>query len=701
MVEYKCESLGRNSGTRERNMHTRSCIRVLSQLLPLLTAATCAAAPIKVPEQEEHLWKRWLIPLPKEVSIREKAEIPVSSVRVRFPAGTGPMGANGATLLSSWFRERAGTDESEGRFEILLGVCDAQGKLQGTAVPGAERLATLPNAAQAYVIRPLGPDRLVLAAIDERGLYYAAVTLRQLLEGRIRGRRVEMPLAVVTDWPDIEERGLWGCHAIAALDIRAMAAHKMNLVESYETQLRVLPDGRGIASFELKESQAAHLSAMTIVPIITHFDYLGATGLFEAFPELKAVADPTRAQSSKVKVFPCASKPRFVGVLADWMTGLADCKGVNEISVWLSEHNVHCGCDSCRRAGQYVQETRAILAAWGRVRETHPQLGLRILLTQGSYPTNDKVLAEIPESVKVTFYDGTRTYDSTRRQMIYPLLEEFAAKGRWLGCYPQLTAWWRIVSPWSGPQFVKARMTEFARKKLHCVCGFAPPNSRMHDFNLTAAAEWSWNAEGRSERDFSLAYATRRGLRDPDAFADWTQTLGPVSWDIYGSYVPYPAFFDMAVGEIAKGTAPRLGDGIFRYFPEPAQFDRDLAAADHALTITRKLDNEGILQETLIVRGYIEMLAEVYHISRIAAAGDHTRAAELWQQLDHLSEAGRRTAAALEAWEKTVEPGIGGERFRDTLNVTRDLADVIGKALQPRFASRPAPGSTPESGAAR
>ena len=89
-----------------------------------------------------------------------------------------------------------------------------------------------------------------------------------------------------------------------------------------------------------------------------------------------------------------------------------------------------------------------MLDAWRLAREEHPHVQLRILLTQGSYSTNDKVLAEIPPEVGVTYYDGGRTYDSSRDPMIYPLLEKYAAAGHWLGCYPQLTPSWRIVCPW-------------------------------------------------------------------------------------------------------------------------------------------------------------------------------------------------------------------------------------------------------------
>ena len=43
-------------------------------------------------------------------------------------------------------------------------------------------------------------------------------------------------------------------------------------------------------------------------------------------------------------------------------------------------------------------------------REHNPKVKLRILLTQGSYDSNDKVLPEVPPEVEVSYYDGGRTY---------------------------------------------------------------------------------------------------------------------------------------------------------------------------------------------------------------------------------------------------------------------------------------------------
>ena len=70
------------------------------------------------------------------------------------------------------------------------------------------------------------------------------------------------------------------------------------------------------------------------------------------------------------------------------------------------------------------------MKAFEKAKEINPAIHLRILLTQGSYPVNDKVLEAVAEGVGVTYYDGGRTYDSSHNPMIYPLLEEYAGKGR-------------------------------------------------------------------------------------------------------------------------------------------------------------------------------------------------------------------------------------------------------------------------------
>ena len=136
------------------------------------------------------------------------------------------------------------------------------------------------------------------------------------------------------------------------------------------------------------------------------------------------------------------------------------------MNVWLAEPPAPCWCDRCRGQNPVVLQTRLIVSAFERVRQDFPGHHVRILLTQGSYPDNAKVLANIPPDVRVAYYHGGRTYDSSTRPMIEPLLERFARSGGWLSVYPQLTNSWRTVFPFTGGHFIKARMTEFVQKGL-------------------------------------------------------------------------------------------------------------------------------------------------------------------------------------------------------------------------------------------
>ena len=225
-----------------------------------------------------------VIPLPKEVSIREQVTLPVGDVRIVLAAGAAPLEQNAVRKLRSLFLENAGLDASQGKvFEILIGVCAKDGRLGDVAVPDAQRLAKLPNPRQAYLVRPVGSNRLVLTALDPRGVFYAAVTLRQLLETGFCGGELTIPLAVVTDWPDLAERGEWGTSS--SRDIEWLAERKMNLVEFHTTHEvpRTARSGR-------KSRRAVgrgQINAMNMVPIISHLNGMGHRGVYDAYPELR------------------------------------------------------------------------------------------------------------------------------------------------------------------------------------------------------------------------------------------------------------------------------------------------------------------------------------------------------------------------------------------------------------------------------
>ncbi len=653
-------------------------------LAMVVLSAAAVAAPAQVSEQEQARWIRWAIPLPKEIAIPRKVVLPASEVKLRVVGKSGGPTQTAAQELRALFKEKAKADLSRGRFEIVLGVCDAAGRLGGLAVPDAARLKSLPHPEQAYLIRPVGENRLALAALDPRGAYYAAQTLKQLLEAQFDEGRVAVPLAVVTDWPDLEWRGEWG--GSANRDVVWMSHLKMNRVESH-VRLTMTKDGRGTAHADQALIDLSRAHALNLVPIITHLNGLRRTGIYKFYPQLQGKGKSAGLKDHSRLIAPCCADPKIAEIFGDWMAALGSQPGVTDVCAWLTETHQHCSCPACSKVGQWAFEARRLVQGWRLARKKCPHLHLSILLTQGSYDTNDKVLAEIPPEVGVTYYDGGRTYDSSRDPMIYPLLEKYAAKGGWLGCYPQLTASWRIVCPWSGPQFIKFRMTEFVDKKLRALVGYATPNNKLYEFNITAAAEWSWNAHGRSEREFALAYWTRQRVKDPEAAADWAMMLGPVGWDVYGSRIPAHNFFGRAASLVANRVRPKLGKkGMFRYFPTAARIDQDLAICDRAMALAQRVGDPHMILETRVIRGYVQMIKSIYEIcTRVSRSKlpPYPVRVELQQQLNALLLAAADISDALKQWELLCGDGkrIGGSRLVDTIDVTQKTAADIADSL--------------------
>ena len=673
------------------------CLALVFATLRSLSAADLSVATKQVSKEEAEQWLRWVIPLPRQIAIDRKAVVPADQVAITLAPKASPLERSGAAGLAEVLKKKTGAQirigegrNAETAFQIVIGTCGKDGRLAGRPVPGAERLFTLPSAEQAYRIVPLADHRLALVGTAPQGVYYAAKTFKQLLSASSfnadKATSATIPLAEVTDWPDLAERGLWG--GSANEDIEWLAERKMNLVESH-VELSLSQDGRGTAVIPTRLLARAQRHAVKLVPIITHLEQL-PPAVFARYPQLKAVGDEKVWRRIGDVTPVCFSQPKAQEILVDWLTCLARYPEVTDVNVWLSENEVPCQCEKCKAVNPFVLQTRLALRAWEAAKRIKPTLRLRMLLTQGSYRSNDKVLAGVPREVGITYYDGGRTYDSSREPMIYPLLEKYAAEGRWLGCYPQLTASWRIVCPWSGPQFIKARMSEFAAKRLQCLCGYATPSNRFYEFNVTAAAEWSWNASGRSEREFSLAWATRQGLADPEKAADWAVTLGPVGWDVYGGRVPFIWVYSGVAGMLQQGK-PRLGSGIFVYFPTKEHFDHDLAVCERAMHLAQDVQAPALVEETRVIRGMVRMLKGLYLMAAATAAGkkmapdDRQRAAAALALID---EGSRDAHDGLLSWGAAVAPELvpkslgSASRLADTLECLERIAAEASDVAQ-------------------
>ena len=136
----------------------------------VLAAAQSAMAAVKVSEQEQSEWLRWVIPLPKKTRIDSKVELPASEVKITVRRGAGDTEKAAADELAALFKAKGNVTGHGKAFEILIGVCDSGGKVEDVTLTDAANLKNLPNNEQAYLIRPVGQNRLVLAALDELGV---------------------------------------------------------------------------------------------------------------------------------------------------------------------------------------------------------------------------------------------------------------------------------------------------------------------------------------------------------------------------------------------------------------------------------------------------------------------------------------------------------------------------------------------------
>ena len=236
-------------------------------------------------ENREAQWLRQLIPLPHEIAIEDEITCRPEEVSIRLQAGAGPVEQQAAAELERLFAERAGVAPGGGGFEIVLGVADAEGRLGGVEVD-VQRLKGLPHQEQAYLIQPRGREGLVLAGLGERGVYYAARTLHQLLESTLSREGVAIPLVRVVDWPDMDERGIWNFPDPEEW-IRWMSAVKLNYGKMASTTLKNVERGKPNSAAIDKEFLEEGLKFLLIrcspadgYPAVAVVVQLGENGLF-------------------------------------------------------------------------------------------------------------------------------------------------------------------------------------------------------------------------------------------------------------------------------------------------------------------------------------------------------------------------------------------------------------------------------------
>ncbi|HOW69047.1 MAG TPA: glycoside hydrolase family 20 zincin-like fold domain-containing protein [Phycisphaerae bacterium] len=640
-----------------------TCRRLMIAILLSLTpVAWGGPAAESVSEEAVRQWIRYLVPLPKQVQLTAAVTVPGSQIAVVIPGDADRLTSQARAELYAALDTEAGRGGTP-CFTITLKVGGAE----------AAPLAGLPHRDQAYLIRPTADGTgLLLVGGGERGLYYAAKTLQQLVKTKAAGGKVQIPLVTITDWPDMEDRGFWG--ADSSMHLRWMSDRKLN----YDEQISHCGVDKDkvclvrYAPYKQRMIDEGPTYGINPVPVVLHLEQLQNSGLFEAYPELAG----KNGRPGSI----CYSNPLFVDILSQWLLLWRGKPGVKEVDVWMAENlrgEKGCQCASCAGENRNVLETRAIVAAWKKALGQQPDLGLRILTSEETEKSNPRVFAELPKKVKIWYYHSLFTYNASEKPMIRPYLLGAIKEGRWLGVCANVCAIVGTYQPFTGPHFIHFRMNEFVDKGLSGLLGYPVPTMDHVRFNAEAAAEWSWNAKGRSPHEFARSWAVRQGFKDPARFAEWSDVHGPVAWDVYGSEFPSgeKRRFPGKVAELLKqGKLPELGVVLWDVYALPwgdiksvEQLEGDFKHAARSVELARELGIPEFLQESLVVQGYVNALKALWELKRIVRSGgvaeaDKPAAGRMFKMyLEGLEQA----RAALPAWEAAIPERSSSQKYTD------------------------------------
>ena len=678
---------------------------VLTLILFVFSIPSINAEVVIITQQEETLWLRHLIPLPHEIKLQRKVIMKPSDVSIIVRKNASDIEHNAAAELENLFKSKTGIAPTGKKFSIIIGIADRNGRVNGHTVTNIERINSLPNNDQAYIIQTYDDNTLILTALNGKGIYYAAVTLCQLLEPFMTSDKVTIPLANVLDWPDMEERGIWNFSDPEKF-IPWMSSMKLNYGKMVNTKIHTVEkDTENHATIDNELMMNARLTAFNYMPFIMHFNFLHTYSLFKEYPELAGVGESAlsgRYFAHKIGSqhrAPCTSQPLFTEILTEWMMDIAS-QGAGEVSCWLSERPAQCGCDECTAVGQFVLEARACVNAWHETRKTYPNFIIRLFISTTTNERYHQVCAETPEEVKLERCCANwieRVPHLPRDLLVNPLFDHYATQGRWIASYDvPLGAYGRVDTPeYKVPSSTAHRIRDFVSQLIdrkyrgaYGMLAWGSLAKETYGFNINALAEWAWNKNGRTEKEFATAWATRAGYADPEAVSEWSEIMGPVEFDVYDSEFPVCYSWGQATQMIDERTRPVLGEGMFRYYTSRKDFDAKIEACNKALNIAKKFDNPYPANETTVVRSYVKLAQALYLIADQVAIDDLSTLdsqKNLKANIDMLKQAEKENISAIKTWRSALGPEPWHQRVHDAIKGTESTVSDITQNIEGKY----------------
>ncbi|MCA9448093.1 MAG: hypothetical protein KC931_13330, partial [Candidatus Omnitrophica bacterium] len=686
-------------------MRSLKFVRLLVSLLTLFVGVVgveaIGSATADVSGAEEMDWIRHLLPLPKEVEIHHQSRFPVTSLAIRVAENA----KSRESFAKSRILEALKQNESaiSAKFTVLVGLLDQDGKLEGIEVPGGKRLIDLPNSAQAYRIARIDGTTLAVCALQPEGLSFGIRTLCQLLKVGMDGETINIPMVSITDWPDLEERGVWNYPQNSEW-IEWMSEMKLNYGNLNPDVKEIVRGETNRMTLDTELIGFAEERGFRLTPQIVHLNFLHGYGLFRAYPELAGLGDEALAgryfahkQGPQHRV-PDASNPILIDILAEWMEDLAN-QGSMDICCWLTERPATDTRRAALEEGQFVLEARAFVKAWEKAKKNHPDLEIRIFISTITDERYYKIYDELPSDLKIfrcCVTDMERVRHLPRDLFRNPLLDHYADQGRWIGTYDvPLNVNGNVETPefkipHRSPDRIKDYVIQLVERQYRAGIGMMAWHRhamKICGVKFAALAEWGWNSRGRSIEEFNLAWATREGFEAPEEAAKWLTLMGPVEWDVFDSEFPICYSWGQFIEIVKERAFPILGETVHRYYRSPESFDEKIAVCDRALELAEAFEDANYANETRVVRSYIRLAKAIHRVAELRATDPLTSLEiqdEMKKRLARLEEAGRENVTAIEKWRNELGPEEWHYRVKDAIAGTETTVDEIVRWVKNR-----------------
>ncbi len=660
-------------------------------------------------ESSQINWRERLVPLPHESKFGKISEFKADKIALIISQKlTSPVFKTAVTRLKQFCKNNDGKPG----FSIRLLLNGKNADSISEVIKS--RLKSTKNSSQAYALVS-NPDKaeLSIVANEPAGLFYGTLTLCQLLKVSAPvppEKALSIPEMTIIDWPDFAERGQWRWGPWRDNRTRWFADWKLNYCDLM-VRCEINKQGKPVLSKRelnrlLKYYSFCETLGIRITPYIAHLGYIFSDivePVIRKNPKLKNYLNALRLdESGKRGGGVCPTSKIAENLLTGWMLKIAKVtyRFNPEMEVWLTEG--YRLCETAKKTGKkhFQLETEMIKRAFDKVKEKYPKMRLRILLTQGSNKinANPSVIKAAGPETGIVLYGAKETYNCFKQPMIPDYLAGFARKGGFVGVFPMFTASVGCITPWTAPQFVNYRIREFADKKLSTVSGYILPDTRYHEFNLVAMAEWLWNSEGRTPKEFARAYANVTGICEPELFAEWAVLAGETKWASAETNLLLALTRDITLGAYGTISFKEIFSRQFDRAPllGPAYRKNMLAKARKALKLAKKAKVPGMIQESEITLSLIEAFDALAVIGEIVRKSNvsETERKLLAAKLDQLDKAAHAFRTNVLAWAESKNRSVH-RRIRGGIDKLIFVADEMRKATERLRISDPRPESRP------